>query len=148
MGRMARLRPKEICSHVARSVSAFRAVALRTRTRSSFYCLSAWRRLGQLSSFRRFEIAASRRVNRSPPVSTSTLRATERLCHSSVQPVPTWTHQSLRFRSLFRELAPSLFGEGGTKLPKQKNNHESRASQTDRQQSHRRTQSSSRKGPQ
>src|SRR6202041_3295602 len=112
MGRMARLRPKEICSHVARSVSAFRAVAPRTHARSSSECLSAWRRLGQLSSFRRFEIAASRRVSRSPPVSTSTLRATERLCHSSVRPVPTWTHQSHRARSLFRDLAPSLLVKG------------------------------------
>ena len=41
-----------------------------------------------------------------PPVSTSTFRATTTLCHSSVRPVPTWTHQSLRFCSLFRDLAP------------------------------------------
>ena len=41
-----------------------------------------------------------------------------------MRPVPTWTHQSLRSRSLFRVLAPSLFGEGGKKLPKQENNHE------------------------
>ena len=61
----------------------------RTHTRSSSECRSAWRRLGQLSSFRRFEIAASRRISPTPSVSTSTLRATERLCHSSVRPVST-----------------------------------------------------------
>jgi len=64
------------------------------------------------SSFCRFETAAYRLVRRTAPVSTSTLRATTNLCHSSVRPVPTWTRQSLRSRPLFRDLAPSLFGEG------------------------------------
>jgi hypothetical protein len=59
---MARLRPNEICSHVARSVSAFRPVALRTRTRFSSPCLSRWGRLGRLPSFLHSENAAAPRL--------------------------------------------------------------------------------------
>jgi len=61
----------------------------------------------------------SRRLIRSPPVSTSTLRATQKQCHSRVRPVPTWTRQSLRFCPLFRVLAPSAVGEGSEDSPKQ-----------------------------
>ena len=58
-------------------------------------------------------------LNHPPSVSTSTLRATKKQCHSAVRPVPTWTCQSVRFCPLFRVLAPSAVGEGSKDSPKQ-----------------------------
>src|SRR5260370_6120842 len=94
-------------------------------------------------------VAASRRLIRPPAVSTSSSRATTTRRHSSVRPVPTGTHQSLRLCPLFRVLAPSAVGEGSEDSPKQEDReNESRTSQTDRKQRNRATQASPRRGPQ
>src|SRR5690348_12218937 len=98
---------------------------------------------------RRFEIVPSRRVIHPPPVSTSTLRATKKKCHSDVQPVPTGRPNLSASVPLFRVLAPPAVGEGSKDSPKQEDRkNESRTSKTDRKQHNRATPAGSRSRPQ
>src|SRR6185437_4976059 len=99
------------------------------------------------SHFRHSESSASP-PKHPAPVSTSTFRATKKLCHSTVPPVPTWAHHPLRFPPCFASLLPLCAVKGAMTPRNRRKHHENRASKADLRQGNRRTQSCPGSGPQ